>query len=437
MKKFYSTLGMMLTVGVAFAAGPNYMPTSNVISNVDELKSEFLPVSNQTNLKKVAKAPASMEDVYGNYMWIGVSGLQNAQIDGFAQGDMILRKGNSANQVIVEGVNFLSDAPIVADVDLQAGTISFPNRQLVGETRDGNVYFIHYRWNATGNGIDEIDAPLVGYFDKDGGINFDSEDCMALWIPDLGGYFLEYVNMLTKRPTELPNEGWQDAGTATITNNWMNCIPVDGLNKEPYHVKYQTSVEDPNLIRLVDPYGKGTPFEGINESIAQGAIYINLEAPECVNVFRAYEAVVGTNASGEEMTAIIGNYAGFMAMDQAYYPGNFSGYYYYEEGFTVEDIISEIPAEELSTYKDNVITIVDGVFGASFAVPSLYNGFEGSNVGVVKISLESAGVNDINVDDVNAPKEFYNLQGVKIANPKAGEIVIMRQGSSVKKIVAE
>ncbi len=37
--------------------------------------------------------------------------------------------------------------------------------------------------------------------------------------------------------------------------------------------------------------------------------------------------------------------------------------------------------------------------------------------------------------DVNAPVEYFNLQGVRVANPEAGQLVIKRQGSTVTKIV--
>ncbi len=47
----------------------------------------------------------------------------------------------------------------------------------------------------------------------------------------------------------------------------------------------------------------------------------------------------------------------------------------------------------------------------------------------------SAGVNDIIADqDVNAPVEYFNLQGVRVANPENG-IFVKRQGSTVTKVV--
>lgn len=39
--------------------------------------------------------------------------------------------------------------------------------------------------------------------------------------------------------------------------------------------------------------------------------------------------------------------------------------------------------------------------------------------------------------DVNAPVEFYNLQGQKVVNPAAGQLVIKKQGSKVTKMIAQ
>ena len=43
------------------------------------------------------------------------------------------------------------------------------------------------------------------------------------------------------------------------------------------------------------------------------------------------------------------------------------------------------------------------------------------------------GVEDVTVDE-NAPVEYYNLQGVRVANPENG-IYIRRQGSKVSKVL--
>ncbi len=51
-------------------------------------------------------------------------------------------------------------------------------------------------------------------------------------------------------------------------------------------------------------------------------------------------------------------------------------------------------------------------------------------------NVDGSGVNGIEIDnDENAPAEYFNLQGIRVANPAQGNIYIKRQGSKVSKIL--
>ena len=45
------------------------------------------------------------------------------------------------------------------------------------------------------------------------------------------------------------------------------------------------------------------------------------------------------------------------------------------------------------------------------------------------------GINDVTVDDADAPVEYFDLQGIRVSNPQAGQMVIRRQGTNVEKIL--
>lgn len=51
-----------------------------------------------------------------------------------------------------------------------------------------------------------------------------------------------------------------------------------------------------------------------------------------------------------------------------------------------------------------------------------------------KIISHTTGIGEIEADDNNAPVEYYNLQGVRVANPENG-LYIMRQGDKVVKVI--
>lgn len=44
-------------------------------------------------------------------------------------------------------------------------------------------------------------------------------------------------------------------------------------------------------------------------------------------------------------------------------------------------------------------------------------------------------VTSVVADSDNAPVEYYNLQGIKITTPAAGQIYIVKQGSTARKVV--
>lgn len=48
---------------------------------------------------------------------------------------------------------------------------------------------------------------------------------------------------------------------------------------------------------------------------------------------------------------------------------------------------------------------------------------------------DGAGVNDITVDDVDAPEVYYNLQGIKVANPEKGLFIKVKGNKSTKVVL--
>ena len=57
---------------------------------------------------------------------------------------------------------------------------------------------------------------------------------------------------------------------------------------------------------------------------------------------------------------------------------------------------------------------------------------------VCKISAALAGVENVVADaefDTNAPVEYFNLQGIRVATPEAGQLLIKRQGKKAEKVV--
>ena len=57
--------------------------------------------------------------------------------------------------------------------------------------------------------------------------------------------------------------------------------------------------------------------------------------------------------------------------------------------------------------------------------------------GKVKLNLKEGAVNNIIDDNAAAAKRFFNLQGIEINAPEAGEVVIVKQGNKTSKTVVK
>ncbi len=59
--------------------------------------------------------------------------------------------------------------------------------------------------------------------------------------------------------------------------------------------------------------------------------------------------------------------------------------------------------------------------------------FKSATITINGHQFGTSSVDNVAVDNTNAPVEYYNIQGMRINNPEAGQLVIRRQGTSVSK----
>ncbi|MDE6296323.1 MAG: hypothetical protein K2L89_00610, partial [Muribaculaceae bacterium] len=70
----------------------------------------------------------------------------------------------------------------------------------------------------------------------------------------------------------------------------------------------------------------------------------------------------------------------------------------------------------------------------------LYQATQGTNSWIqlpANYVLPVSGVNSVVADDVNAPAKYFNLQGMEIANPEAGQLVIVKKGNKATKVIVK
>lgn len=206
------------------------------------------------------------------------------------------------------------------------------------------------------------------------------------------------------------SDKWIEYGTATFDDGIFSSVFSD-VDPENLTVKVEENVSQPGYFRLVNPYENHTlfgPYATIHGD-HNHYIYINATDPEAVYV------------EASPMGVDFGTFGHAMVWSWASM--------YIEAGYEPE-------SEDLGTYKDNVITMPDA--SLLFAFNNYSNGSILTAGKDFKVTLqEVTGIENITADDENAPVEYYNLQGIRIANPEAGQIVIKRQGSAVSKVLVK
>ncbi|MCH5236561.1 MAG: hypothetical protein J1E95_02035 [Muribaculaceae bacterium] len=231
------------------------------------------------------------------------------------------------------------------------------------------------------------------------------------------------------------DENWIGAGMATLMDGWV--LPAFGIDqmdeKNHYQVPLQQNINNKNLYRLVDPYKYG-PIAAYNESTSVGHIVFDVTDPQHV-VFEKAEAGFANSEKGILKFYCYNMLGAFMAtigcdaktaMEMA---GNQIPYTKFEDG-----VIS------LNYVQNDGQIQYDANFGYQNVPTGLYlwtTPTGASSNMTAKIYMpsgsEDSSVNALTKEEGNA--RYFNLQGVEIQNPNAGEIYIKVTGSRSEKVM--
>lgn len=257
-----------------------------------------------------------------------------------------------------------------------------------------------------------------------------------LWICDV-------ASVLKSGPAGDPNEGWTDYDTANYVDGWM--MPAFGVDPEDYawNVSVQQNNENPWLFRIDNPYlapdcplAEDPAAYGVSEG---GYIVFNLEDPDHVEVVAGVWNGIKNGNAKVDNTNMLG-----------YYIQNLLGQKD-EQGYeiTYEDIVYALEQNgaEFSIYDNS-----DGsVYFQECGIQQNGNGFyswQDQAGNSVADMMYGYLIFDNLIPDGTQTKvaaavaeecaaEYFNLQGVRVANPEAGQLVIKRQGEKASKIIVK
>lgn len=404
MKKFYTfALAALLGSSVSFAGQRQQATTLNVV-NIKAQLVEKAEVKGEKS--KRAKAPAkvaSIGELNGTYDWT----FRNLLEDVAPDPELVITIDDEAT-----GAATISGFPqgfkAKATVDLEKGTVSIANNQFLGADSYGDNYFYlkPVEGSSIGKGASTA-AATVGTIDGTT-ITFPTLDVWAIGDPanETEGYWMmTYANKLTYQKEKVLY------GVGTVSGDMFFSSFVDAAPSD-YTVEVYSNDEQGTELFVKDPL-KGLyaalSFEGVSPDMV-------IDATDPDNLLIP-EFSLGFDGGDEH-----GLYYGMS------YSANQQ-----DIANTPEQYRSKLTKDEKTT----VITIpAKGLFLWPSNTTSLYYG----NKAAVTITIENeqGGVNDIIADEENnAPVEFFNLQGQRVNNPAAGQLVIRRQGTKVAKVLVK
>lgn len=250
---------------------------------------------------------------------------------------------------------------------------------------------------------------------------------------DFDGYIIWGASMTDgggSTPTP-GDEGWVNVGKARLMDGWV--IPAWGLDQRDYiyEVPLQQKQDNGAILRLVDPYHLG-PLASQNTSSTKGYIMFDVTDPDHV-VFLKANAGFANSSAGVS----------------TFYCWNNAGSLMEQEGIDLATLISLVGNKiPYTTLKNGVvslgsITTSEGVsYDANFGIQgktdggycwTMQDGTYADMTAAIYLP-EITGINEI-INRENVSVEYFNLQGIRIANPEKGQIVIMHSGNTTSKTV--
>ncbi|MCM1368902.1 MAG: hypothetical protein NC204_00845 [Candidatus Amulumruptor caecigallinarius] len=468
MKKFYSTLAIAaLACATAAAVNP---ASKHEVRFMDPATGEELvatPGARENNgmMKAGQSSPTSRADILGMYLLDRRNGFNSSDT---GQTSVEIVAGEGADDILIYGLipDSYAVLPLNAKVSFsgESPTITIPQQNLFEfENADGSpagVYcgiypvdqsgktgtvasnFVLELWpqctitnTQTGDVVKQFDNPLWVPQPLNRFLLVTSDASSATQLRGYAGYYQTFILPMETYAEETQtlfnkNEyNWVEVGTASFEDGWMHYFSETMGFTNPYNLKLYRNAADSYDFLLANPYGEGTPYASFNANGEEGYIRVNVQDPECVMIVPGVYS--GVNLAC--MPTGVGKL----------YMANAAGVSHYLDGNSLEIVKedAEFYGDELSTMTGNVANIVKCQV-ANNANVFTYDGWYNSDDMPIQMSAKITfpegvigGVEGIVMDSENSVKTYYNLQGVQIANPAAGEIVIVKEGSKTSKIV--
>lgn len=454
MKNFYTAFACAVAVSASAIAA---VPAAEKVTIGSFSDLQYLPVTSvmSKNIKKAPmKVAAPTEDIEGYYAVEYIYPFK----EGEATKTTAMIEMVDDTQIIItlepwcSGYTNVAMDGILADYDPATGTITMKcedNSELGEFTENKGQPGLEKKYGLNlsaqklvpipddpeGNGewtpIDVVTAVV----NEDGTITFGDDDTMwgfgviglpGNWVGAFrGAKFVapDYFNFVESE--------WNSCGKATFTENWVNNL-LTGENEQyrlqPREVDLFNNKANPAMFCVKNPYAE---WEVNEDPTATGYIVFDMQNPELIPMRILTE-------SGLWMTMEEGGFPESIMIH------NLEGQQHYNNETPIDDLVTLFRQNQIvpSSFdkSTNTVTLKNILFSTS-ASPAASYGWNSDSDGNWTLKIQAsafAGVENV-LDDAenveNAPVRYFNLQGMEVANPEAGQLVIKKQGSKTTKLI--
>ncbi|MDE7465315.1 MAG: hypothetical protein K2M59_02655 [Muribaculaceae bacterium] len=439
MKKIYTlALAALMAAGVS-AADKKESAVGTIKTSTVEAQSMMSRVEGSV----VSSGFKDMAEVAGTYTWSFsplLNNLTSPKTLTFEVSDATTGTVNITGWV--NGQNFV----VKGTVDLVKNTVTIANKQYLGKDSGGDENYFYLKGaDASGKILDGASdqATTVGTI-SDNVVTFPSMDIWAIGDynkESIGYWTMSYRNVITVPEPETPvdevEEGkWDVIGEAELIDGWITCGYKRGgepINPADYPItcELQQNKENKNVYRLWRPYHMaGWTLAANNESTRDGQIVFDVTDPKHV-IVKA------------------GKYAGFKNNNGDFAVFGGLGWQVWMSGEKDGETVSQSELESIYTFMEGkgypfdtfdadkkVVTVNKSNFDFNITCEKCYSWTDPiTYVSTITFKTNESGISEVGADQNEV--KYFNLQGMEVSAPQAGELVIRKEGSKVSKVIVK
>ncbi len=415
MKKIYSLALATLCALSASAFGPAQTILPKVAKDLKKANLENAESLEESKLLTPLKVTAA--DYVGTYDWTYTSAFDGKSYTG----SVVIEQGEGSGSLNISMTPAGGDNFVVAGtVNSLTGKLTIPEAK-IGTSNDTKEDLYFYGITLSGETANKVTI-TASYDETNKSVTFDSNIIFFVatesGLAELRGYVAAMRNSFVQ-PTS-----WETLGTGKFKETFlatMYGIPVSSCPEVDVTVLY--SPDQDGMFRIVDPYAE--VFD------ANSTIEIDATDPEYVLI--PQQSMGFIDETDGETFIMSKSYAYAFLMSPAKDKEAFLSAYG-AQNITYDKANGRINMPANSFFARWPFATGNGQNNTT-SPNSLYSN-NNSSESYLQLPTDISAIGNIAADaDINAPVEYFNLQGMKIENPEAGQIVIRRQGSTVTKML--